>query len=507
MKIKNISLAMLATVFAASCSNEQIVETNADPTGEAIDFRPSVASPTRAVVTTIGTLGDFNVLAKGYHSNNGTLYRTFMIGEYDEDNTLIPGYAEKASGTMWKLTKNVYWPTDVNNAVFWAFTDLSTNDKNENNDETNKANETSNGSCVTCGTVIFNPTTGPEIVEYKPLKADLSKPIGQYNGWFDGDSQRDLVSAFTFQTTRNPHVSLTFKHLLSQIEINAMSKHTVANVESRNVKIRGAWIVNATALGNLNAKFSTETKTDNPEWSPGGSKDSYGTYYADARKIQVSLDGKPTINVLGTGGHGNLMLIPQAVTSWTGSDATTTNDAYLLLLCRVDLGHKGDVTVNPDEEAVSPTNKDGVHYHQQFPVMKRYDENAYGLTAVPLPINWERGKKYTYNLNICGENTGAGQYPPNIPTNNDAVRKYLEKFIAGDFKVNGTGCDDMEEADRKKVIDIITTIPDGKTVGSYVLDDPIDFTVTVSDWDDGGTWTNGSDNKASESKTNTVNEE
>lgn len=494
MRINHISLAVLATVFAASCSNEQIVETNADPIGEAIDFRPSVASPTRAVITTIGNLGDFNVLAKGYHSTNGTLYRTFMIGEYDEHNNLIPGYAEKTSEAMWKLTKNVYWPTDVNNAVFWAFTDRTTNDVD---DENNKI-KLPNGTCVTCGTVEFNSTTGPYIRDYTPLKADLGKSLGQDNGWFDGDSQRDFVSAFSFQDTRNPHINLQFRHLLSQIEVNAMSKHSIANVESRHVKIRGAWIVNAISSGSLNARFNSATNADDPIWELGSSKESYGTYYADSRKIQVSTVGTPTINIFGVNGHGNLMLIPQTVTQWNGS-ATTTTNAYLLLLCRVDLGHKGEVTVDPENEAVSET-KDGVHYHQQFPVMTRYDENAYGLTAVPLPINWERGKKYTYNLNICGENTGAGQYPPNIPTDNATVRTYLEKFIAGNFKVNGTGCDDMDEADRKKVIDIITTIPENKTVGSYVLDDPIDFTVTVSDWETGDTWTNGND------KTNTVSE-
>jgi len=48
---------------------------------------------------------------------------------------------------------------------------------------------------------------------------------------------------------------------------------------------------------------------------------------------------------------------------------------------------------------------------------------------------------------------------------------------------------------------IITTRA-GKNVGDYVLDDPIQFTVTVSDWADGDTWINGNDDK----KTNAASE-
>lgn len=492
MKFKSVSLAMLATVFAASCSNEEVVETNANYNGEPIDFTPSVASPTRAVATTLENLGDFNVFAKGIRSDLGTLFKTFMIGEAKTDKTNAkPAVASRVSlstesGT-WKLPNDVYWPSDVNTALFWAFSDR-------------KIDEgcAENGLCVTTGSVDFVETSGPQINNYKPLKADL-KGEAKNTGWCDGDYQRDLVSAF-IQQTKNPHVSLNFHHLLSQVEINAVSKHSQKDEESRIVKIKGAWLVNVISSGSLDAQFKyDQTKkeaSDKPIWNNSSNVEQYGSIYSDNdRRVPIAVDKETApLNVLGNEGHGNLMLIPQKREVWDGTSETTTG-TYLLLLCRVDMGHKGAVV---DGSAVSPT-IDGIHYHQQFPVSSYYDEDAYGLTAIPVPVDWEMGKKYSYNLDICGENSGAGKYPPNVPTGEKDQADYFAKFIPGtlgtDYVINATTKPDPTKTN------IITTKPEGKKVGDYVLDEPILFKITVNNWDEGDTWTNGN-----ESKTNAASE-
>lgn len=484
MKIKFIYLGMLATMFAASCSNEEVVETNANYNGEPIDFRSSVASPTRAVITTLDNLGDFNVYAKGIRADHGNLYKTFMIGD---NETNAPDIAQRVSistsenkGT-WKLKNDVYWPSDINTALFWAFSDRRY-----------KEAPTDNGSCITTGTVTFLETFGPQIQNYRPLKADITQSAGDNTGWFDGDHQRDLVSAFT-QQTKNPHVNLNFHHLLSQVEINAVSKHANSNVESRIVKIKGAWLVNVISTGTLTANFKYESgnASDNPVWTLTDDLEQYGSVYSgNDRRVPIVVDGVPgPLNVLGNEGHGNLMLIPQERTAWDGI-SETTQGTYLLLLCRVDLGHKGNVV---DGSVVSPV-VDGVHYHQQFPVSSYYDEDAYGLAAIPVPVKWAMGKKYSYNLDICGENSGAGQYPPNVPTDANALQAYLKTFIPGtlgtDYVINATSKPEPTKTN------IITTRASGKNVGDYVLDDPIQFTVTVSDWETGDTWTNGSTEKS-----------
>lgn len=493
MRIKNISLAMLATVFAASCSNEQIVETNADPIGEAIDFRPSVGSPTRATVTTVGNLGDFNVYAKGIHVNSGSLFTPFLIGD---NSTRKPGTAKRGTVTessgKWTLTSNVYWPSDIDKALFWAFTDLKSDESVHEN----------NGLCVN-GVVKFEDAAGPSIENYTPTKENLKKVVTNDQGWYDGDNQRDLVSAFR-QQIKDPHVSLNFHHLLSQIEITAGSKRMSDDKNnSRIVTIKGAWVVNLAPYGTLKSGFKynkdKQEAEDSPSWDAVTDADkleSYGTFYVGNREVPVIAQNSSTtpLNILGINGRGNLMLIPQQMSSWDGI-ASTTSGAYLLLLCRVELQHTGTVTVEPGEPIYQPNDGTGYHYHQLFPVIDKYDKTAYGLSAIPLPVKWEIGKKYTYSLNMCGENTGAGKYPPNVPTDAEALATYLEKFIPGtagtDYEINKPA----DESSSSKT-NIITTIPTGKVVGDYVLDDAIDFTVTVSDWADGGEWTNGSDSKA-----------
>lgn len=476
-------MVMMAAMLATSCAMEEVVERNVGQTGDPIDFRPAVTSSTRALSTTLNNLGDFNVFAKGIRSDMGTLYKTFMIG----DGPTKPALAEKVSSTnesgTWKITTDVYWPSDVNTALFWAFTDLKDSD------------ETVDSLCLSSGSVNFLETYGPQIVNYTPLKADITQDAGNSTGWFDGDVQKDLVSAFT-QQTKDPHVSLRFHHLLSQIEINAYSKHANKDEESRTVKIKGAWVVNVISSGSLNAQFTynkdTQVATDDPIWQTSSELERYGSVYTgNDRTVPIVVNNTPgPLNVLGNNGHGNLMLIPQARDSWDGTSTTTTG-AYLLLLCRVDMAHKGDVLPG---EAVSSTNSQGIHYHQQFPVSSYYYENSYGLTAIPLPVDWEIGKKYVYNLDICGENSGAGKYPPDVPTDTDELEEYLRSFIPGNYVINA------ESKPENNVTNIITKIPAGDAVGDYVLEEPIQFKVTVSDWETGQEWTNGNDqsNQASE---------
>ena len=97
------------------------------------------------------------------------------------------------------------------------------------------------------------------------------------------------------------------------------------------------------------------------------------------------------------------------------------------------------------------------HTHQLFPHTDKSDENAYGYTCVPIEIDWQRGKIYKYVLDICGPSTGGGVYPPNLP---DSIPPGI-------------------------------TPPDGKVPGDPILDEPIKFQVSVSDWDD--EWKNGNE--------------
>lgn len=55
------------------------------------------------------------------------------------------------------------------------------------------------------------------------------------------------------------------------------------------------------------------------------------------------------------------------------------------------------------------------HVHQMFPLKDNettFNENLYGYVCVPISTEWLPGKKYIYTLEFCGQESGAGIYPP-----------------------------------------------------------------------------------------------
>lgn len=130
------------------------------------------------------------------------------------------------------------------------------------------------------------------------------------------------------------------------------------------------------------------------------------------------------------------MLIPQQLTKWNGTAATT--GAYLSVLCRI-------------------CSLDGGNEILLYPQPTATDDKAgkYAFSAVGIDTNWEPGKKYIYTLNFCENGGGAGEIDPTPtdPTNpND------------------------------QTIDP-TPIPGGNG-GDPILGNPIKFTVTVDNWTD-----------------------
>ena len=109
MKKRLLPFAAMAAILA-SCSSENVLETNPDPTGQALSFSIAVGH-TRATETTINNLGNFAVVAKGVHPHGG-VYDHFLIGDASAGETVYHKDDE------WKLDRNVYWPTSIDNALF-----------------------------------------------------------------------------------------------------------------------------------------------------------------------------------------------------------------------------------------------------------------------------------------------------------------------------------------------------------------------------------------------------
>lgn len=491
MKIStNSAAAVLLTgaFLATSCANDVETSVNTDPQGNAISFTASVGRSSRATEISLTNLGDFAVMARGMHPN-GTLYDHFLIGDADNGGEIAHFKeltSDKTSGT-WTLDRSVYWPSSLNRVLFIGYTTLKRGTDN-------KSESSASGVLGSAGFSIVSDK--PTISNFKPLKLDLTAT--NVSGiWADGAEQKDLLVAFKQQdrgTTTT--VDLNFRHALTQVSITAKQKDKGSD-DNRIVKVKGAWIVNAAEVGELTADISVSggTATNKTSWTATGTE-TYGSYYNNI----IYLEKDNAKDLL----HESLMLVPQNLAAW--NKTTANNGAYIMLLCRVELEHKGishsdtdikDIAIVGDDEAT------GHHYHQLFPVnTEKYDGSEYGFVCVPLSTDWAQagtedckgaGKHYTYVLDICGAKTGAGIYPPfyKAAADNPAVPAGL---IPSGAEVSAYVLNETTHAYETKTVTLnpVVTLPSGKSVGDNVLDEPIKFSVTVSDWaEEDIPWTDG----------------
>ena len=251
------------------------------------------------------------------------------------------------------------------------------------------------------------------------------------------EAQRDVSTG--------SNVTLNFHHAMSQVVVNAKSGSTDG---SREVTVAGTWIVNAKPTGTLSFD-SQATVNNHMKWDLSGDKTFYGLELNNATKLTST-----NTTLIGGSDNSSLMLIPQQLDKWdlVNDKPNAENSAYILVLCRVELKHKGETHPNADSDTSADDgpihSEGGYHYHQIFPVSDKFDRTAYGYTCVPINTEWLPNKKYIYNLEFCGSKSGAGVYPPTLP---DGLPDAVDK-------------------------------PKDKETGDNVLEQPIKFTVTVGDW-------------------------
>lgn len=312
---------------------------------------------------------------------------------------------------MWTLERNIYWPTAIDNALFWAYSCSQI-----------KGSEKSAVLPEDCTFKFDTSARTLTVSNFSPAKCNLEGDPEE-NVWADGLDQVDFVTAFT-SASRTSNVALQFQHVLSQINIKAQSINKKDN-DSRIVKIKGAWLVNTKDKADLTSTYdwANTSATNNIKWINQAFKtdnfSAYGSYYKQEILLN-HLTSKTPQDLLKDG--GSIMLIPQQIKAWDKT-AENKSDAYILLLCRVELEHPGtnhSGSANTDDINIVGDK----HYHQQFPVnaSKKFDAAEYGFVCVPVGItgdmeeakkwSFEMGYNYTFNLDICGDLSGAGIYPP-----------------------------------------------------------------------------------------------
>lgn len=473
MKKELIPFAVMALAMA-SCSSDDVVDVNPDPSGDALSFSIAVGH-SRATETTINNLGDFAIVAKGVHPHGG-LYDSFLIGGPNESDVIV---AKHKDSNIWELEESIYWPTAMDDVLFWAYTCSQKN------------GEAAASGVLPSGSYSFE-NGDAQITDFSPAKATLT--TGAINDvWDDGLGQYDLLAAFTHaQRKDGTSVQIDFKHTLSQINITATSEEKLLS-DHRIVRIKGAWIVNTKDIADFSSQYvwNNGTATHAPKWdsrfSEGAQTKGFTAYGSFYKTPKVLSSAGTSVNLLD---DNTLMLIPQEITEWEGGTAKENSDkhSYILLLCRVELKHGG--ATHTDGSGWNPTTDDdiavynGSHYHQLFPVntSKNFDEGEYGFVCVPVGTTFEMGKKYSFNLDICGKESGAGIYPPDtdfaslIPT--DKI-----------FTTNWGNSKTLKIVSRPT--GSVTNPNEKKEVGDLVLDAPITFSVTVDNWNENTSWTEG----------------
>lgn len=472
-----IPLAVTAALCLASCSNDEVMERNPNPRGNAITFSAKVGRSTRATETKPGNLGNFYVFAKSVHPDK-TLYDAFLIGS--DGNT--PEMAERQkeeSGSWtdeWTLDRDVYLPNGISDVVFWAFTDQQTPATGEMGTD-----------ILSSGNVSFNNNTGPKIENYESAKADLTDT--EKTTWADGSVQRDLVSAFAHAKKEGGsglenHITLNFKHMLSEISIRGAQKDLSPN-DHRRVFVKGVWIVNAKRKATLSAGYDKDNTKDNPDWEfSSNTFTQFGTYFSSP--VELWKKGGKSDEDWADLTSSPLMLIPQKLTEWTPSTSPSSDEftackgAYIMILCRVELEHDGDKHNGGDPNDQDIYVKDGKHYHQQFPATGKYVSEQYGFACLPIGTEFQKGKRYRFNLNICGKGAGAGIYPPGYTGEDGNPIPEIMALIP------------ESEKNKIEIITIPTGGTDPKKPGDEVLDEAIKFTVDVEGWVDAdGQWIDG----------------
>lgn len=320
--------------------------------------------------------------------------------------------------------------TDLNNLQAFKVTAIG-NDKNY---FTNLVvNSSDGGHTWQTASTYYWPSFGLSFFAYAPqdigsgaVSIDNSaKKITGFSPSQTVSEQKDLVIAYNKGDrlkNEKPGVALNFKHALSQIEVKAKCMNSNIKVEVLGVKVMNV-------AGTADFTFPEDKPTDSSyELSQGQWTNAKGTQgYLIKGTTPVTLTSNAQSIMMDA---GNFMLIPQTLTKWDGT--AVSGGAYLSVLCRI-------------------SSVDGGNEVLLYPLATSTDDKSgkYGLSAVAIDTNWLPGKKYTYTLTFCGNDSGAGRIDPN-PGSSDPT--------------------------------IDPTPVSGGNGGDLILGAPIKFTVTVDNW-------------------------
>lgn len=316
---KEILLAAIAIASLASCSNDDVVDVN---NGNGISFRAILnRHVNRSSVTTTTNLESFFVSAS--YADNSQPY--FLQKEFKK----------VVSSGNFTSDPIIYWPSEDKTLKIHAL----------------NVNQTMAG-------LTKDDITLPTLKNLSP-KANIKDQV-------------DIVYAYTEAkgSTSTTGISLTFKHLFSQIEIQAKNGNS-----GYVYKVKGVKIAMPVSKGDFNLQSSA--------WKLLTDKASYESTYDTEKTL-----GTNAISIM-KDNEGNAMLIPQQLIAWKPDTDKTNASKGAYLAVKVNITTKEGGVVWPAD-------------------------GDYGWVAVAIDTNWRGGNKYVYTLDFS---QGAGRVDPTTTAN------------------------------------------------------------------------------------------
>lgn len=261
---------------------------------------------------------------------------------------------------------------------------------------------TDNGNTWTPANIYYWPSYDLNFYAYAPHVingtvniTNAKQEITSFAPAQDLADQKDLLIATNIGNKADNEdlgVSLNFKHILSQIAVKAKCSNDKVKIEVLGVKL-----VNMATKADFTFPTTPSILSmviGQDKWTNLKDANDHSKAYMIKGDSPVTLTDQSQSIMFGS---KNFMLIPQKLTAWDNKQPQTAN-AYLAVLCRVSSIAGTHTLLYP--QPTTGDNKNG----------------KYAFAAVGIDTNWEPGKRYTYTLNFCGPNGGAGFIDPN-PSN------------------------------------------------------------------------------------------
>ena len=406
MNKKTFFAAMTLALMAVSCTQNEVEDVNI-VSSDAIALNPSTAV-TRASIWTLDTLKNDGSGFVVYATNGSTPtgWNTDINGKNN--------HQWKPSESKWGFANSVNWPSTPADYPMTFYAYYPSVAKN----------------------VISDVSNFPNVL----LKVTIPR---------DKTEQRDLLAGkgATNNKPASGSLAMGFNHILSKVNF------TVTN----SVAGQEAFIQ---ALGFVNLKDTCTYNVVTPAWGSQDIKATRDTFdyfnaFTPSATAYTSKTFKNVTNAsfFAASDNANLMLLPQAHTSWNTDPAVATvvppvkSDSYVRMLYRVE----------------DPTNPDYIGFKNAT------SHSAYTANTMPIPgytgplfvlvgysysstTDWNAGKGYIYNIPVPGTTGG----------------RLLDEYLYDDHG-NKT----------------ILKVPGGSVPGVIISsDDEIRLDPTVNAWDD-----------------------